>query len=121
MNIKIHTAMMTNSISLAEQKKNIVSSVKIANNASRAMSSALSSFDLVGWLASTRAIVALSEMVSDVMEESISPRFTLHLLNAQLSGIIMLTLADVDIFVRIISLLWFVTSLYMAKRAYAKM
>ena len=110
--------MMTNSISLAEQNTAIVNRV---NNASRTMSSVPAAFDLVGWLASTRAIVVLSEMVSGIMEETITPRFTLHLLNVQLSGFIALIPADVDLFLRVICLLWFVTSLCLAKRAYAKM
>lgn len=117
----MNTAMMTNSISLAEQNTPIVNSVNVVKSASRTMGSVPAAFDLVGWLASTRAIVVLSEMVSGIMEETITPRFTLHLLNVQLSGFIALIPADVDLFLRVICMLWFVTSLCLAKRAYAKM
>lgn len=121
MNFNMITAMMTNSISLAEQNNTLVNRVNIANRPSRTMDTTPAAFDFVGWLASTRAIVILSEMVSGIMEETITPRFTLHLLNVQLSGFVALIPADVDIFLRIICLLWFVTSLCLAKRAYAKM
>lgn len=135
MNLKMKTAMMTNSISLAEQNNTLINSVNVMKNASRTMGNASramgsasrtmgnasSAFDLVGWLASTRPIVVLSEMVSGVMEETISPRFTLHLLNVQIAGFFALVPAGVDIFLRIICLIWFVTSLCLAKRAYAKM
>lgn len=117
----MNTAMMTNSISLAEQNTPIVNSVNVVKSASRTVDSVPAAFDLVSWLASTRAIVVLSEMVSGIMEETITPRFTLHLLNVQLSGFVALIPTDVDIFLRIICLLWFVTSLCLAKRAYTKM
>lgn len=121
MNLKMKTAMMTNSLSLAEQNNTLVNRLNVVNNASGTMDTPPAAFDFVGWLASTRAIVVLSEMFSGVMEETITPRFTLHLINVQLSAFVALIPADVDIFLRIICLLWFVTSLCLAKRAYAKM
>lgn len=117
----MNTAMMTNSISLTEQKNSLVNRINVMNSSASAMGNVRASFDFVEWLASTRPIVVLSEMVSGLMEETISPRFTLHLLNVQLSGFMAVIPAGVDIFFRIICLLWFVTSLCLAKRAYTKM
>lgn len=110
--------MMTNSLSLAEQNSTFANSVKVVNTASRAIGNGAAAFDLVGWLASLRVIVALSAIVSGIMEENITPRFTLHLINVQLAGCVALFPADVDVCLRVICILWFATSLCLAKRAY---
>lgn len=77
-------------------------------------------FDPVELIANTKPIRTLSEMYSGLMEEYISPRFTLHLINVQMAAFFTIMPAEVSLFIRILCLLWFATSLCLAKRAYQK-
>lgn len=77
-------------------------------------------FDPVQIIANTKPIRTLSEMYSGLMEEYVSPRFTLHLVNVQMAAFFTIMPAEVNLFIRILCLLWFATSLCLAKRAYQK-
>lgn len=77
-------------------------------------------FDPVELIANTKPIRTLSEMYSGLMEEYISPRFTLHLINVQMAAFFTIMPAEVSLFMRILCLLWLGTSLCLAKRAYQK-
>lgn len=110
--------MMTNNISLQNQKNSLVNFTagqSVANASDGGVT-----FDLIGWLASAKWIVALAAIFSAVMEEEITPRFTLHLLNVQLAGFVLLCTGGVGIVLQAVCLAWFATSLCLAKRAYKK-
>lgn len=110
--------MMTNNISLSNQKNSLVN--LSASKSSRRVSGSSVSLDLVGWLASLKWVVQLAALYSAVMEEEITPRFTLHLLNVQAAGFFMLCSSCAGIVISALCLLWFITSISLAKRAYRK-
>ena len=105
--------MMTNSISLNSSIEET-----IFKNAAHAPAS--DDFDLTELLASLKPIRTLAEMYSGLMEEEISPRLTLHLLNVQLAAFFTIMPAELLVFTRILCLVWFVASISLAKNEYRK-
>lgn len=105
--------MMNNNISLrTSENMNLRTSVN--------STSGIDNFDPIQLIADTKPVRTLSEMYSGLMEEYISPRFTLHLVNVQVAAFFTIMPAEVSLFIRILCLLWFATSLCLAKRAYQK-
>ncbi len=116
---------MTNSISLSTSNNssvtfNSVSNVLDKRRAASASQSAPASFDIVDLVANLKPIRVLAEMYSGLMEETITPRFTLHLLNVQAAAFMVIMPVDLPIFTHVLCLLWFVMSICLAKHAYRK-
>lgn len=109
---------MTNNISLQNQKNSLVNYTN-CQNAFDAAESGMT-FDVIGWLASAKWVVALAAIFSGIMEEEITPRFTLHILNVQLAGFFALCSAGAGFLLLLVCMAWFATSLCLAKRAYKK-
>lgn len=57
-------------------------------------------------LAATRPVVALAAFYSRLLEEPVSPRHTLHLLNAQAAVLAAIFPADMSLFLRGLFFLW---------------
>lgn len=77
------------------------------------------STDLVDTIANLKPIRLLAEMYSGLMEETITPRFTLHLLNVQAAAFMTIMPVDLPVLTHVLCLFWFVTSICLAKRAYS--
>lgn len=91
----------------------------IAQNNSNSTSPAnTKSLDLIGFIANMALIRTIAAMYSGLMEEEITPRFTLHLINVQVAGFFTIMPAELLSFARILCLLWLVCSVCLAKRAY---
>lgn len=117
--------MMTNSISLGTSSNNVVSFISSCsapgkNRADSAAQTASDTFDIIDLIANLKPIRVLSEMYSGLMEETITPRFTLHLLNVQVAAFMAIMPADLPVFTHVLCILWFVMSLCLAKHAYGK-
>lgn len=109
--------MMNNSISFSSSK-----TMTQNNNSNFAPISRHSNYssasDLIDVLANTKAIRTLAEMYSGLMEETITPRFTLHLLNVQIAAFFTIIPVEFYLFTRILCLCWFISSTCLAARAY---
>jgi len=66
-------------------------------------------------LASTSFIMNIAELFSIIMEEEVSAKKTLFILNAMVSGFMLVFPADMPIIARIIALLWFCLALLQCK------
>lgn len=108
--------MTTNSLSI---NNNLKSDNRIANFASKCDLSLLLN-DPIEWFASTRLILTLTEIYSALLEEEITPQFTLHLVNTQFALFFTVMPADISLFGRLACLAWFALSLCLAKRAYTR-
>lgn len=108
---------MTTGISLNSNKTNVLN-----NLSALCPKGSLATFlnDPIEWLANTTAIRTLAAMYSGLMEEEITPTFTLHLVNVQLAAFATVMPAEISLGARLASLAWFGLSLCMAKRAYKK-
>lgn len=100
----------------------MTSSLSLSNTATSATSSVstlpLFLNDPIEWLSSTKAIRTLTAMYSGLLEEQITSRFTLHLLNVQFAAFALLMPAEISLLARVACLVWFALGLCMAKRAY---
>lgn len=77
-------------------------------------------FDPIDLVANTRVIRTISEMYSGLMEETISPRLTLHLIGVQVAAFFTIMPAEMPVFTRIACLAWLATSVGLAKHEYCK-
>lgn len=114
------TIMMTNSISLRTSNSNAVSFNAAPSALGKASKSAPEALDIIDFVANLKPIRVLAEMYSGLMEENITPRFTLHLLNVQAAAFMVIMPVDLPVFTHILCLLWFVMSICLAKHAYCK-
>lgn len=109
--------MMTNSISLSS-----LNSCPVSNRQYRAARPARPAFaipSIVEWMTSLKCVRVLAEMYSGLMEETITPLFTLHLLHVQLAVFANVMPVGMDFLLRLALLLWLGTSLALARRAYS--
>lgn len=67
-------------------------------------------------LAATRPVVALAAFYSRLLEEPVSPRHTLHLINAQMAILAAIFPADMSLALRLIFFLWAALALLGCKR-----
>lgn len=111
-NEKIPKAMMTNNISL--------STSKIAFNAANAKNNNFTPVDIIDTIANSCPIRTLAAMYSGLMEETISPRLTLHLVCVQVAAFFTIMPAEMTLFTRLACLAWLITSVCLAKREYCK-
>lgn len=107
--------MMTNSLTLSN-----LNSCSVSNSQLRAARPALTIPSLVVWLSSLKCIRVLAEMYSGLMEETITPQFTLHLLHVQFAVLVNVVPVGMDFVLRLALLLWLGTSLALARRAYGE-
>ena len=68
-------------------------------------------------LANLRPIVALAALYRRLLEEPVSPRHTLHLLNAQAAILAVIFPADFSLMLRAIFLLWMILALLGCRRS----
>ena len=106
---------MTNSLTLSN-----LNSCTVSNSQLRAARRAFTLSSIVGWMASFSAIRALAEMYSGLMEETITPQFTLHLLHVQLAVFVNVVPVGMPLLLRFALLLWLGASLALARRAYGE-
>lgn len=116
---------MTNSISLSTSNSNAVSfssasSALAKPRAAAASHAAPAAFDVIDLVASVKPIRVLAAMYSGLMEETITPRFTLHLLNVQVAAFMVIMPVDLPTFTHVLCLLWLVMSICLARHAYIK-
>lgn len=64
----------------------------------------------------THAVRFLSKLYSSLLGEAVTPRFTLHLLHSQLSGLFLLLLSAADLLMQALSLIWFALALCGCRR-----
>lgn len=102
---------MTNNIS--------ISSSKIAFNAVNDKNNR-TSFDIIDAIANTSIICTLAAMYSGLMEETISPRLTLHLVGVQVAAFFTIMPTEMALFTRVACLAWLITSVCLAKHEYCK-
>lgn len=74
--------------------------------------------DLVDLVANTKPIAILTEMYSGLLEETISRRCTLHLVDVQVAAFFTIMPAAIPLSIRMLCLVWFITSISLAKREY---
>lgn len=114
--------MMTNGISLSNLNNSNLNSNRTMMNMTNIQQkmTAVTSASLVDRLAELQCVRSLAEMYSGLMEETITPHFTLHLIHAQVATFAAIAPFDMPILARLATMVWMGAALFITAKAYKK-
>lgn len=111
--------MTTNAINLSSLKCNNLNANKsVTTSASRIAAVANAMLHPIAWLCTTKPVRTLCEMYSGLLEERVTPLFTVHATIAQVAAFATIMPAELDVLPRLLCLAGFGLSLYKSKQAY---